>query len=96
MTGLTDLGRRLEIPLHVQGLPCSFHLSFTDEPPIHDYREWAVKADKERYNDFTHAMLTHGIRLIGRGIWYVSAAHTEEHVAQTLEAAEKSLAKIYA
>ena len=96
MTGLADLGRRLEIPLHVQGLPCAFHLSFTEEPPLRDYRDWAAKTDKERYNEFTLAMLTNGIRLIGRGIWYVSAAHTEDHVAQTLEAAEKSLATVYA
>jgi glutamate-1-semialdehyde 2,1-aminomutase len=96
MEGLADLGRRLELPLHVQGLPCAFHLSFTEEPPIRDYRDWAAKCDKERYNDFTLAMLEQGVRLIGRGIWYVSAAHTEAHVAQTLEAAEKSLAKVYA
>jgi glutamate-1-semialdehyde 2,1-aminomutase len=96
MTGLAELGRRLEIPLHVQGLPCAFHLSFNEEPPIRDYRDWAAKCDKERYNDFTLAMLEKGVRLIGRGIWYVSAAHTEDHVAQTLGAAEKSLAKVYA
>jgi glutamate-1-semialdehyde 2,1-aminomutase len=96
MTGLADLGRSLQIPLHVQGLPCSFHVSFTEEPPLRDYRDWATKADKVRYNDFTTAMLENGVRLIGRGIWYVSAAHTEDHIAQTLEAAEKSLAKVYA
>jgi glutamate-1-semialdehyde 2,1-aminomutase len=96
MTGLTEIGRRHEVPLHVQGLSCAFHLSFNEEPPIRDYRDWATKADKERYSDFTLAMLTHGVRLIGRGIWYVSAAHTEDHVAQTLDAAEKSLAKVYA
>jgi glutamate-1-semialdehyde 2,1-aminomutase len=96
MTGLSDLGRRLEIPLHVQGLPCAFHLSFTEEPPLRDYRDWVVKTDKDRYNAFTLAMLTHGVRLIGRGLWYVSAAHTEDQIAQTLEAAEKSLAAVYA
>ena len=96
MSGLKELGRRLEIPLHVQGLPCAFHVSFTEQPPLRDYRDWVTKADKVRYDEFTLAMLTNGIRLIGRGIWYVSAAHTEDHIAQTLEAAEKSLAKVYA
>ena len=96
MEGLAEIGRRLEVPLHIQGLPCAFHLSFCEEPPLRDYRDWVTKADKDRYNDFTVAMLTHCIRLIGRGIWYVSAAHTAEHVARTLEAAEKSLAKVYA
>jgi glutamate-1-semialdehyde 2,1-aminomutase len=96
MTGLAEIGRRRGIPLHVQGQPCAFHVSFNDEPPIRDYRDWVTKCDKERYSAFTLAMLTNGIRLIGRGIWYVSAAHTEEHIAQTLEAAEKSLAQVYA
>jgi glutamate-1-semialdehyde 2,1-aminomutase len=95
MAGLADLGRRLEVPLHVQGLPCAFHLSFTEEPPLLDYRDWATKCDNARYDEFTFAMLERGVRLIGRGLWYVSAAHSEDHVAQTLEAAEKSLAKVY-
>lgn len=96
MEGLAEIGRRHEVPLHVQGLPCAFHVSFTEEPPLRDYRDWVTKADKERYNDFTLGMLENGVRLIGRGIWYVSAAHTEEHVARTLEAAEKSIAKVFA
>jgi glutamate-1-semialdehyde 2,1-aminomutase len=96
MAGLSDIGRRLQIPLHVQGLPCAFHVSFNEKPPIRDYRDWAANCDKERYNAFTLAMLTSGIRLIGRGLWYVSAAHTEDQIAQTLEAAEKSLAAVYA
>ena len=96
MAGLADIGRRHALPLHVQGLPCAFHVSFTEDPPLRDYREVAAKCDKERYNEFTTAMLARGVRLIGRGIWYVSAAHTEEHIARTLEAAEEALAKIYA
>jgi glutamate-1-semialdehyde 2,1-aminomutase len=96
MQGLAEIGQRMQIPLHVQGLPCAFHLSFNSNPPIRDYRDWVTNCDKERYNDFTLAMLTNGVRLIGRGIWYVSAAHTEEHIAQTLETAEKALTKVYA
>ena len=95
-TGLAELGSRHNIPLHVQGLPCAFHVSFNEDPPIRDYRDWATKCDKERYGAFTLAMLEQGVRLIGRGIWYVSAAHTEAQVAQTLEAADKALAKVYA
>jgi glutamate-1-semialdehyde 2,1-aminomutase len=96
MAGLAELGRRHEVPLHVQGLPCAFHLSFTEEPPLRDYRDWVTKSDKARYAAFTLAMLEQDIRLIGRGLWYVSAAHNEDHVAQTLEAAEKAITKVYA
>ncbi len=93
MRGLAELGRRHEIQLHIQGLPCAFHLSFTAESPLRDYRDVALKTDKDRYNDFTLAMLERGVRLIGRGIWYVSAAHTEEQVAQTLDTADAGIAR---
>lgn len=96
MQGLAGLGRRHELPLHVQGLPCAFHLSFTEQPPIRDYRDYAQHCDKERYNAFAEAMLARGVRLIGRGIWYVSAAHTDEHVERTLAAADEALAEIAA
>jgi glutamate-1-semialdehyde 2,1-aminomutase len=95
MDGLRELGQRHEIPLHVQGLPCAFHVSFTEQPPIRDYRDYAAKTDKERYNDFTLAMLTRGVRLIGRGIWYVSAAHTDAQIDQTLAAADQALAEVF-
>lgn len=96
MQGLAGLGRRHELPLHVQGLPCAFHVSFTDQPPLRDYRDYAQHCDKERYTAFTEAMLARGVRLIGRGIWYVSAAHTGEHVERTLAAADEALAEIAA
>ncbi len=96
MEGLRDLGRRHQLPLHVQGLPCAFHVSFTDHTPIRDYRDYALHCDKERYSVFTEAMLARGVRLIGRGIWYVSAAHTDEHVQRTLEAVDQVLAEIAA
>ncbi len=96
MNGLAEIGRRQGVPLHVQGKPCAFHVSFTENPPLRDYRDYATKADKERYNAFTLAMLEGGVRLIGRGVWYVSAAHTPDHIAKTLEAAERALSKVYA
>lgn len=96
MDGLREIGLRHEIPLHVQGYPCAFHLSFCEEPPIRDYRDYAAKCDKERYNAFTFAMLKRGVRLIGRGLWYVSAAHSEEQIATTLQAADEALREVYA
>lgn len=96
MQGLQEIGLRQAVPLHIQGLPCAFHASFCEEPPIRDYRDYAGKCDKERYNAFTYAMLKRGIRLIGRGLWYVSAAHTDAQVERTLQAADESLREVYA
>lgn len=96
MQGLRELGRRHGLPLHVQGLPCAFHVSFNQQPPIRDYRDYALHCDKERYTAFVEAMLARGVRLIGRGIWYVSAAHTERHIEQTLETADQALRELAA
>ncbi len=89
--GIRAIAHRLEVPLHVQGFPTAFHLSFTELSEIRDYRDYALHCDKARYERFTLAMLERGVRLIGRGIWYISAAHTEDHVARTLAAVEDSL-----
>jgi glutamate-1-semialdehyde 2,1-aminomutase len=91
MQGIQALGQRYRLPLLVQGVPVAFHLAFTELPAIKEYRDVAQHCDMQRYADFTLEMLKRGVRLIGRGIWYVSAAHTEEHVEQTLEAVKASL-----
>jgi len=94
MTGLRDIGQRLGLPLHVQGLPTAFHLSFTKLSAIRDYRDFAQHCDKERYSRFCVAMLARGVRLIERGMWYISTAHNEAHLAQTLRAAEEALQEL--
>jgi glutamate-1-semialdehyde 2,1-aminomutase len=91
MDGIRQIGQRLGLPLHVQGLPTAFHLSFTELPAIRDYRDYALHCDKERYSRFCVAMLHRGVRLIERGVWYLSAAHMEEHLEKTLQAVESAL-----
>jgi glutamate-1-semialdehyde 2,1-aminomutase len=91
MEGIREIARRLALPVLVQGVPTAFHVAFTELPTIRDYRDYALYCDKERYNRFVLGMLERGIRLIGRGIWYISAAHTQAHVAQTLGAVEAVL-----
>lgn len=94
MAGLRAIGQRLGLPLHVQGLPTAFHLSFTELPAIRDYRDYAAHCDKERYSRFCVAMLERGVRLIERGVWYISTAHTAEHMEKTLQAATEALQEI--
>lgn len=91
MTGIRQIGQRLGLPLHVQGMPTAFHVSFTELPAIRDYRDYALHCDKERYARFCVAMLRRGVRLIERGVWYLSAAHTAEHLEKTLQAVEVAL-----
>lgn len=92
--GIQEIAGRHGVPLLVQGLPTAFHLSFTELPAIREYRDYALHCDKERYNHLVLAMLKRGVRLVGRGIWYISAAHTQAHVAQTLDALDAALREV--
>jgi glutamate-1-semialdehyde 2,1-aminomutase len=51
------------------------HAGFTPLARVRDYRE-TLSYDKPLYARFVTGMQERGIRLIGRGLWYVSAAHT--------------------
>jgi glutamate-1-semialdehyde 2,1-aminomutase len=79
----------------VQAVGPVFHLGFTKAGTIKDYRG-TLTCDKEKYRRFCDAMHDRGIRLIGRGLWYVSAAHTSEDIeicAKTADAAFETLAE---
>ncbi|MFO7590032.1 MAG: aspartate aminotransferase family protein [Acidimicrobiia bacterium] len=86
--GLRELGERHGLPIRAQGPGPMFHLGFTNETRIHDYRA-TLSYDAAMLGRFTAEMLDRGVRLIGRGLWYISAAHDEGHVDQALAAADE-------
>lgn len=94
--GIRAIAGRLGLPLLVQGLPAAFHLSFTDLPALGDYRDYAARCDKERYGQLKLALLRRGVRVLDRGVWYVSAAHTQAHVERTLAALAGALEEVAA
>lgn len=94
--GIREIAQRLKLPVLVQGIPTAFHVSFTEAEAITDYRGYVTLCDKERYSDFTVALLEQGLRLSARGIWYISAAHTQEQVTKTLESVDVALKKVWA
>ena len=70
-----------------------FHAGFTAAERIRDYRD-TLSYDTARYGRFVAGMHRRGIRLIGRGLWYLSAAHTAEDVETALAAAAEALSEI--
>ena len=92
MDGLRDLCAKHEIPALIQGPGPAFALTFTDADSITDWRDHAAYADTDAYARFCEGMLERGVRLIGRGIWFVSTEHDADDVARTLEAADEVLA----
>lgn len=92
--GVRELASRHGVPLLVQGLPTAFHLAFTELSAISDYRDYIQHCDKERYGRLKVALLRRGVRVLDRGIWYISTAHTYAHVERTLAALDEALTEV--
>jgi glutamate-1-semialdehyde 2,1-aminomutase len=93
MAGLRDLGRKHAINLRVQGLGAVFNTCFTDQQEVFDYASFK-QAQEAALKLFLEALLMHGVRPTARGTWFVSAAHTELDIDQTLAAADEALVQL--
>ncbi len=80
-------------PMRVEGPGPMFHAGFTSAEQIRDYRD-TLSYDTAKYGRFVAGMHRRGIRLIGRGLWYLSAAHTVEDMEAALAAAAETLAEL--
>ena len=89
MEGLVVLAADHGLDLNVQGLPMAFHAGFGDGP-VTDYRSLS-RLDAARYDEFTRTLIDHGLWVAGRGIWYLSAAHGEADIDETLERVETAM-----
>ena len=93
MQRLTEAGRATGHDLLVQGLGPMFHVAFTDRTAVHDYRD-TLAFDKVQNARFVREMQERGIRLIGRGLWYVSAVHTQADIDHAAHAACDALRRM--
>jgi glutamate-1-semialdehyde 2,1-aminomutase len=86
MQSIRDCAEASGLALHIQGLPMAFHASFAPpgQGPVTRYRDLA-RSDPERYARLADALIAQRVWVARRGIWYVSAAHTEADVAETLD-----------
>ena len=84
--GLRRVSAQSGHPLRVAGPGPMFHAGFTSAGEIIDYRD-TFSYDTAKYGRFVEGMHRRGIRLIGRGLWYLSAAHTRGDVEIALTAA---------
>ncbi len=91
--GLREVAARAGIPTLVTGPGAMFHMGFTTRTSVTEY-DHVLDYDRKRYGDFCQLMLARGVRLIERGLWYVSTAHTEEDVRLCLAAAESALKEL--
>ena len=88
--GLSNLAASLGMPILVQGPGPMIHMGFTRRRDVRAYHD-VLAYDRARYQEFSQGMLAAGVRLIERGLWYVSVAHTPEDIDAAVAAAERVL-----
>ena len=86
MAGLRHEAEKAGLSLRIQGPGPMFHIGFTPLPVVRDFRD-TLHYDRARYAQFVLGMQERGVRLIGRGLWYISAAHTPNEVAHAIAVA---------
>jgi glutamate-1-semialdehyde 2,1-aminomutase len=90
MTGLEQAAAETGQNLRVQGLGPMFHAGFTDQPAATDYRG-TLGYNRVKLAKFIAGMHDRGVRVIGRGLWYISAAHTEADIDHAIKTAREVL-----
>lgn len=95
MSGMRDIFAAAGVRAAVAGFPQIFHVAFGLEQPARDYRDLAGM-DRRAYVAFTTALLRRGVRALERGAWFMSLAHTEAVVGDTLDAVEDAVRELRA
>lgn len=93
MEGLRSAAAENGHDLLVQGIGPMFNISFTKAKKVREYRD-TFFADRAKLNAFIAGMHDKGVRIIGRGLWYVSTAHNEKDIQFALEKASEVLRAI--
>lgn len=86
-SGLSNILTMAGFPVVTRGGGPVFQIYFHDRTP-RNYRE-TIGADMALYSDFALALLAEGIQVLHDGRWYLSAAHSEDDIARTLDAAAR-------
>lgn len=97
MNGLSELASRYNIPLRPQGPGLVFHTTLLKtgarEGLVLDYRDYVRRHDAPRWAHLRRCLLEGGVRAIERGLWFMSLAHTQNDIEETLRRAEPAFAK---
>jgi glutamate-1-semialdehyde 2,1-aminomutase len=93
MAGLRAGGAEHGHDVLVQGLGMIFHMGFTDQAAFTDYRDLA-RSDMAKRMRFCHLIQHEGVRITPRGIWFMSMAHEDSDIEETIEAADRAFARL--
>ena len=93
MAGLKQASVESGHEILIEGPGPMFATIFTKIKKTTEYRD-TFSADKVMLGKFISGMHENGIRIIGRGLWYISAVHTEAEIDHTIQIAKKVLSNI--
>ncbi len=90
--GLRECAARADVPFYCDSLGAMFGLFFTDDAPVTSFAQ-VRQCDTDRFARFFTQMLEHGVYLAPSAFeaGFVSAAHSEDDITQTLDAADAAL-----
>jgi len=97
VTGLQTAADKHGIPFTTNSAGSMFGFFFTEEKQVSTFAQ-VCACDQERFKAFFHAMLEEGVYLAPSAFeaGFMSAAHTEQDVADTIAAADRVFAKFAA
>jgi glutamate-1-semialdehyde 2,1-aminomutase len=90
MNGIREAAEVYNHNLLVQGPGPMFNIGFTDLKKVKDYRD-TLTYDKAKLGKFISAMHDERIRIIGRGLWYISTAHTDADIDHAIAVSKRVL-----
>lgn len=93
MSGIKDRAAKHGIAVTVTGVGAVLSLHFSQRTEYRDYRD-TLEDDKEKLGRFLLLLLEEGIHLVPDGRMYVSAAHTNRDVRDTLSAMDRAFARL--
>jgi glutamate-1-semialdehyde 2,1-aminomutase len=91
--GLAQRAAALGLPCRLTGFGCAFSIHFTTRQELHDYRD-TLDDDPALLRRFLTAALEQGIYILADGRFYVSLAHSDADIAETLAALDRALATL--
>ncbi|WP_272875298.1 glutamate-1-semialdehyde 2,1-aminomutase [Bhargavaea massiliensis] len=92
--GLLESARKHGIPITINRLKGALAVFFTDQT-VKNYKQ-AEDSDGEQFAEFFRLMLERGINLAPSKYeaWFLTTAHTEEDIRETIKAADESFAEM--
>lgn len=93
IAGLREINVKYKQNMLVQGLGPMLHTGFTELKKVKEFRD-VQSYDKVKLGKFIAGMHDEGIRIIGRGLWYISAVHVDTDIDKALETADRVLSNI--